>query len=211
MARLSVPSRGRVQMGRCGQGSFLPCTAGGSSSATVAPWPPQCPFPAQSQLFFPQGELFPLGRELLLGISVILKGLDHPSFSVFPQPVSGFHVLFCLLICELESEKFVPSFTGCFSESFAEVLFSEESLWQSQGRAVFWWFLDSLALGTVRHLFSPPPPHLLPQHSCWFCVYTEECYTWCDPTYCSLGFVEIPFHLVLLKMLSVLLLLPKSF
>lgn len=100
--------------------------------------PPQCPFPAQSQLFFPQGELFPLGRELLLGISVILKGLDHPSFSVFPQPVSGFHVLFCLLICELESEKFVPSFTGCFSESFAEVLFSEESLWQSQGRAVFW-------------------------------------------------------------------------
>lgn len=98
---------------------------------------PQCPFPAQSQLFFPQGERFPLGREFVLGVSVILKGLDQPSFSGFPQPVSGVHVLFCLLICELESEKFVPSFTGCFSESFAEVLFSEESLWQGQGRAVF--------------------------------------------------------------------------
>lgn len=207
MTWLSVPSGGRVQMGRCGQGSFPPCTAGGPSSATVSPWPPSVPSLLSPSSFSLRESSFLWGGSFCwvflwssrawatpASLSSLSLLVDSMLYSIYLsvnwswEICSQFHWLFLRVIC-WDFVQWGVSLAG-------------------SGESCFWWLLDSLALGTVRALFSPLPPHPLPQHSCWFCVCTEECYTWCDPTYCSLGFVEIPFHLVLLKILSVLLLLP---
>lgn len=73
-------------------------------------------------------------RELLPGISEILQSWGCPSFSIFSLLVSGFHVLFCLLVYELEPETSAPSFTG--SQSLAEVSVHSVVSWNGQG-AIF--------------------------------------------------------------------------